>query len=158
MTWWVVKTKGWHAHTPLATSVSRISHICSFPSTPLYLHLHPVWEMFQSSQSHWSLREMNWEEKQQSKWCVTKEGLFDRWSRECTEWNEEKSGANIKGGSLGHCAHICLVELNMEEQSCREVIQRQRWEFLLPIFMPQHLFFLALWSLPGIFVLRSWLL
>lgn len=33
--------------------------------------------------------------------------------RECTERNEEKSGANIVRGSLGHCSHICLLERNI---------------------------------------------
>lgn len=52
--------------------------------------------------------------------------------RECTQWKEAKSGANIERASLGHCSHICLLVLNINvwrSTAAREVIQRHRLEY-----------------------------
>lgn len=48
---------------------------------------------------------------------------------ERAEWNKEKSGVNIESGTLLMHLSAGAKYKRMEKQSCREVIQKQRWEF-----------------------------
>lgn len=105
MTWRVVRNKGWHARTHRQV----LSPTSSPPSNPPSPPLHPRCERVSpAGLTAWLLEEMKWDGKQRSMWCVTKEGLFDQWSGESAQ-----SGADIERGSLGHCSHICLPELNI---------------------------------------------